>query len=508
MSEIVLDNKINKKKILNNELKNRRMKLDELRKKGYVFPNNFRPNFDLYQLHKNYNKKSNEELKKLKIDISVAGRMVNRRIMGQVSFITIQNIEKKIQLYIKKSNLSTEDEYKKFKKFDLGDILGANGKLFKTRTGELSIRCNKIVLLTKSLRPLPEKFHGLLDSENCYRKRYLDLISNEKSRKTFKIRSYIIAELRNFLISQGYIEVETPMMQTVPGGAIAKPFVTHHNTLKKDIYLRISPELYLKQLIVGGFEKIFEINKNFRNEGISPSHNPEFTMMEIYIAYANYKDLILLVEKLFSNLTQKILGTKIVKYGNYIFDFNKPFIKMTMLESICYFHKEINLDSLKNISSITILAKSLGIDIKKNWGLGKIQNKIFEEIVEDKLIYPTFIFSYPTEVSPLARRNDKNPFFTDRFEFFIGGREIGNGFSELNDVDDQTLRFISQSKIKNLDDEMKMIYDEDYLVALEYGLPPTAGLGIGIDRLILILTNNNNIRDVILFPMLRSKRIN
>ncbi|CAK8736972.1 Lysine--tRNA ligase [Sodalis praecaptivus] len=356
------------------------------------------------------------------------------------------------------------------------------------------------------MRPLPDKFHGLADQETRYRQRYLDLIANDESRQTFKVRSRIMAEIRRFMMDHDFMEVETPMMQTIPGGAAARPFITHHNALDIDMYLRIAPELYLKRLVVGGFERVFEINRNFRNEGLSPRHNPEFTMMELYMAYADYRDLIVLVEDLFRTLTQRGLGSSVVQYGDQTFDFGKPFTQMTMKEAICHYRPETRPEALDDMASATAIAESLGIKVDKGWGLGRVQAEIFEETAESHLIQPTFITAYPAEVSPLARRNDENPFFTDRFEFFIGGREIGNGFSELNDAEDQAARFAEQVQAKDAGDDEAMFYDEDYVTALEHGLPPTAGLGIGIDRLMMLLTNSHTIRDVILFPALRPQK--
>ncbi|HCJ1970681.1 TPA: lysine--tRNA ligase, partial [Klebsiella pneumoniae] len=361
-------------------------------------------------------------------------------------------------------------------------------------------------LLTKALRPLPDKFHGLQDQEVRYRQRYLDLIANEESRHTFRIRSQILATMRQFMVARGFMEVETPMMQVIPGGASARPFITHHNALDLDMYLRIAPELYLKRLVVGGFERVFEINRNFRNEGISVRHNPEFTMMELYMAYADYKDLIELTESLFRTLAQTVLGKTEVPYGDQVFDFGKPFEKLTMREAIKKHRPETNMADLDNFDAAKALAESIGIQVEKSWGLGRIVTEIFDEVAEAHLIQPTFITEYPAEVSPLARRNDVNPEITDRFEFFIGGREIGNGFSELNDAEDQAQRFQDQVNAKAAGDDEAMFYDEDYVTALEYGLPPTAGLGIGIDRMVMLFTNSHTIRDVILFPAMRPQK--
>ncbi|SUC27911.1 Lysine--tRNA ligase [Providencia rustigianii] len=489
---------------LNNELKVRKEKLAALREKGIAFPNDFRRENISDKLHAEFDEKTAEELEDLNIDVTIAGRMMTRRIMGKASFATLQDVGGRIQIYVSRDDLPEGVYNEQFKKWDLGDILGAKGRLFKTKTGELTVHCHEVRLLTKALRPLPDKFHGLSDQETRYRQRYLDLIANDESRNTFIIRSKILAEVRNFMVSQGFMEVETPMMQVIPGGASARPFVTHHNALDIDMYLRIAPELYLKRLVVGGFERVFEINRNFRNEGLSPRHNPEFTMMELYMAYADYRDLIKLTEDLFRTLTQEVLGNTVVKYGEQEFDFGKPFAKLTMKEAICKYRPETNVADLDDMDKAVAIAQSIGIKIEKSWGLGRIQCEIFEEVAESHLIQPTFITEYPAEVSPLARRNDDNPFITDRFEFFIGGREIGNGFSELNDAEDQAERFAEQVRQKDEGDDEAMFYDEDYVTALEHGLPPTAGLGIGIDRMVMLFTNSHTIRDVILFPCITS----
>ncbi|WP_174871922.1 lysine--tRNA ligase [Pectobacterium polaris] len=491
---------------LNNELKARREKLVALRETGIAFPNDFRRDSTSDRLHAEFDAKENEELEELGIEVTVAGRMMTRRIMGKASFVTLQDVGGRIQLYVSRDDLAEGIYNEQFKKWDLGDILGARGKLFKTKTGELSIHCTELRLLTKALRPLPDKFHGLADQETRYRQRYLDLIANDESRKTFRIRSNVMAAIRRFMVDNGFMEVETPMMQVIPGGASARPFITHHNALDIDMYLRIAPELYLKRLVVGGFERVFEINRNFRNEGVSPRHNPEFTMMELYMAYADYKDLIVLTENLFRTLTQDVLGSTTVQYGDQTFDFGKPFEKLTMREAICKYRPETNVADLDDLEKATAIAQSLGIKIEKSWGLGRIVTEIFEETAESSLIQPTFITEYPAEVSPLARRNDQNPEITDRFEFFIGGREIGNGFSELNDAEDQAERFAQQVNAKDAGDDEAMFYDEDYVTALEHGLPPTAGLGIGIDRMVMLFTNSHTIRDVILFPAMRPQK--
>ena len=488
---------------LNNELTIRREKLAAIREQGIAFPNDFRRDAISSDLHKLYDDKTNEELIENKIIVTVAGRMMMRRIMGKASFVSLQDVAGQIQLYVTRDDLPENYYNEQFKKWDLGDIVGAKGYLFKTKTGELSIHCEEIRLLTKALRPLPDKFHGLADQEMRYRQRYLDLITNQQSRDTFIARSKVVTEIRNFMLENHFMEVETPMMQVIPGGASAKPFITHHNALDLDMYLRIAPELYLKRLVVGGFERVFEINRNFRNEGVSPRHNPEFTMMEMYMAYADYKDLIVLTEALFRRLAIAVTGDAVVQYGEHSFDFGKPFIKMTMREAICHYRPETNNADLDDFDKACAIAKDVGIKVEKGWGLGRVVTEIFEEVAEANLIQPTFITEYPAEVSPLARRNDENPFVTDRFEFFIGGREIGNGFSELNDAEDQAQRFADQVSQKDAGDDEAMFYDEDYITALEHGLPPTAGLGIGIDRTVMLFTNSHTIRDVILFPTMR-----
>ncbi|HFL8911942.1 TPA: lysine--tRNA ligase, partial [Escherichia coli] len=404
------------------------------------------------------------------------------------------------------SDIFPESTFSDIKKLDAGDIIGIKGKLFKTKTNELSVNCYEISLLTKSLRPLPDKFHGLLDQELRYRQRYVDLIVNHDTYRTFETRSRILTEIRHYMAEHDFMEVETPMMQSIPGGASARPFITHHNALDQDMFLRISPELYLKRLVVGGFERVFEINRNFRNEGISPRHNPEFTMMELYMAYADFHDLINFTEDLFRTVAQNVLGTTLIEYGDDLFDFGKPFNKLTMRESIIKYGNGITLTDIDDIQSASLTARKLGITVEPSWGVGRLQSEIFEEVVEQHLIQPTFITEYPAEISPLARRNDKNPLYTDRFEFFIGKREIGNGFSELNDAEDQAERFKEQVKAKEAGDEEAMYYDEDYVTALEYGMPPTAGLGIGIDRMIMLFTNCHTIRDVIMFPALRTSK--
>ncbi|VFP88027.1 lysine--tRNA ligase [Candidatus Erwinia haradaeae] len=488
----------------NKEIQQRRAKLAAIRTVGQAFPNNFRQKHISDQLHRQYDKVDAKELELLNLIVTVAGRIITRRVMGKASFITLQDTDGRIQLYISHNILLEYPTQENFKTWDLGDIIGAQGKLFKTQTCELSIYCSELRLLTKSLRPLPNKFHGLLDQEACYRQRYLDLITNPDSRKIFQIRSQLIASIRKFMVERNFLEVETPMMQVIPGGASARPFITHHNAFNIDMYLRIAPELYLKRLLVGGFERIFEINRNFRNEGVSTRHNPEFTMMEMYAAYCDYKDLMKLIQTLFCALAKDILGNLIVPYGQYSFNFGEAFEELTMKEAITKHHPQISILALNNFNTSLQIANSLNIHIEKNWGLGRVVTEIFERTVAEFLIQPTFITEYPAEVSPLARCNDIHPDVTDRFEFFICGREIGNGFSELNDPEDQEKRLLKQAYAKNmLGDYEAMFYDKDYITALEHGLPPCAGLGLGIDRMVMIFTNSQSIRDVILFPLLR-----
>jgi len=434
--------------------------------------------------------------------VSIAGRMMLKRVMGKASFAHVQDSSAQIQLFVTRDELPEGFYNEQFKKWDIGDIIGATGTLFKTNVGELSIRISDIKLLTKSLRPLPEKFHGLSDQETRYRQRYVDLITNEQARNTFKRRSQIVAYIRNFFNDIDFIEVETPMLQTIPGGATAKPFETHHNALDIGMYLRIAPELYLKRLVVGGMDKVFEINRNFRNEGLSTRHNPEFTMIEFYQAYATYHDLMDLTEKLFRGIAVDVCGDAVIHYQGDDFDFSKSFDRISVFDSILQHNPALTADYL-NEDNAKKTAENLNIQVKDNWGLGKIQIEIFEATVEEKLMQPTFITEYPTEVSPLARRNDNNPFITDRFELFIGGREIANGFSELNDAEDQAARFKAQVAEKDAGDDEAMHYDADYIRALEYGMPPTAGEGIGIDRLVMLFTDSPSIRDVLLFPHMR-----
>ncbi|MBN9231371.1 MAG: lysine--tRNA ligase [Legionella sp. 40-6] len=478
----------------------RKQKLTELRNDGFNFPNAFRREHLAVELQE-YEAIDKETLATKAVHVAVAGRIILRRIMGKASFFHIQDVSGRLQIYIRANDLP--EVYEQFKHWDLGDIVGVKGELFKTNTGELTVNAKELVLLTKSLRPLPDKFHGLTDQELRYRKRYVDLIANEDSRKTFLIRSRLIQAVRQFMDEHAFLEVETPMMHPIPGGALARPFITHHNSLDMDMYLRIAPELYLKRLVVGGFERVYEINRNFRNEGISTRHNPEFTMIEFYQAYADYEDLMNFTEHLLKFLCDKVLGTRQVDYQGLALDFDKPFTRLSVKEAILQVHPELTLEQLEAVDSCRKILEAHGFTYKNSDGLGKLQMILFEETVEHQLIQPTFITGYPTEISPLARRNDDDAEVTDRFEFFIAGREIANGFSELNDAEDQAERFQKQVAEKDAGDLEAMHYDSDYIEALEYGLPPTAGEGIGIDRLVMLFTNSQSIRDVILFPHLR-----
>ncbi len=481
----------------------RRAKLSGIREQGVAFPNDFRRNVVAGELHARYEEWDGEKLEAENIRVAVAGRMMAKRIMGKASFAKLKDMSGSIQLFVQRDTLPEGLYNEQFKKWDIGDIIGAEGVLFRTKTGELSVKVDAIRLLTKSLRPLPDKWHGLTDTEARYRQRYVDLIMSDESRKTFRIRSQIVQHIREFMSRRDFLEVETPMMQAIPGGATARPFTTFHNALDMELFLRIAPELYLKRLVVGGFERVFEINRNFRNEGLSTRHNPEFTMMEFYQAYADYRDLMDLTEALLKELAEEVMGTTTIHYQGDEYDFGKPFVRMTVKESILHFNADITEAELDDLDKARAIAERLEIPLKDSYGLGKVQIEIFEKTVEHRLKEPTFITAYPTEVSPLARRNDEDPFVTDRFEFFVGGRELANGFSELNDAEDQAERFRKQVEEKEAGDDEAMHFDADYIVALEHGLPPTAGEGIGIDRLVMLFTDAPSIRDVLLFPHMR-----
>ena len=486
----------------NQIIEERRSKLAALREAGIAFPNDFRRNNFASDLHEKYDNKSNDTLEKDPIFVEVAGRMILKRVMGKASFATIQDMSGHIQLYIT-NDFTGESVHAAFKHYDLGDILGVQGTLFITKSGELTIRVKNLRLLTKSLRPLPEKFHGLTDQEQKYRQRYLDLISNEDTRRVFLTRSKIIQFVREFFVKRGYLEVETPMMHPIPGGAAARPFVTHHNTLDMDLYLRIAPELYLKRLVVSGMEKVFEMNRSFRNEGISIRHNPEFTMLEFYEAYQDHIYLMDLTETLIRDIAAKVLGATEITYQEHKINLANPFLRLSITQAIKKFHPEYTDLQLNDRAFLINKLETLNVSYKPEDEIGGLQLSLFDETTEHLLIDPTFIVDYPSDVSPLARRNDKNPEITDRFELYITGREIANGFSELNDPEDQAERFKEQVRAKESGDKEAMHYDDDYIRALEYGLPPTAGEGIGIDRLVMLLTNSPSIRDVILFPHLR-----
>ena len=480
----------------------RRQKLNELRQRGNPYPTDFRRNALAAELQAADGGKDSAALEAEPRRVAIAGRMLAKRIMGKASFARLRDLSGDMQLFIQKNALP-EGRYEEFKTWDLGDILGAEGTMFKTKTGELSVKVDSLRLLTKSLRPLPEKFHGLADQETRYRQRYVDLIMNESTRAVFQLRSAMIAHIREFFNRRGFLEVETPMMQPIPGGAAARPFATHHNALDMPLYLRIAPELYLKRLVVGGFEKVYEINRNFRNEGLSTRHNPEFTMLEFYQAYADYRDLMDLTEELLRGMAQTLLGDARISCQGETYDFSQPFRRLTVKEAILYFNPAMAAVDLEHLDSARRIAESLGLKIPEGYGLGRVQLEIFDLTVEHQLRDPTFITAYPTEVSPLARCNDQDPGITDRFELFVGGREIANGFSELNDPEDQAERFRNQAIAKAAGDHEAMHYDADYIRALEYGLPPTAGEGIGIDRLAMLFTDAPSIRDVLLFPHLR-----
>ncbi|MCL4315830.1 MAG: lysine--tRNA ligase [Gammaproteobacteria bacterium] len=483
------------------EIAQRRAKLAALREKGDPFPVDFRRNVLAGELHAEYGEKDNVTLEVQPVRVKIAGRMMAKRVMGKASFAQLQDMSGRIQLFVQRDTLN--EVYEEFKRWDVGDILGAEGVLFKTRTGELSVRVDDIRLLTKALRPLPEKFHGLVDQETRYRQRYLDLIMNEPTRSTFRVRSRTVSFIRQFLEARQFMEVETPMMQAIPGGATARPFITHHHALDMQLFLRVAPELYLKRLVVGGYERVFEINRNFRNEGLSTKHNPEFTMLEFYQAYADYHELMDLTEEMLRALAQEISGQSAITYQGETYDFGKPFARLTLKESILRFNPQLKAADVETLERARQTAAALNIPLKPNYGVGKIQMEMFEKTVEPKLKDPTFVTEHPVEVSPLARRNAQNPFVTDRFELFIGGREIANGFSELNDAEDQAERFRKQVQEKEAGDEEAMHFDEDYIRALEHGMPPTAGEGIGIDRLVMLFTDSPSIRDVLLFPHMR-----
>jgi lysyl-tRNA synthetase, class II len=480
----------------------RRAKLQALRAKGIAFPNQFQRDHLAGDLIESYEERDRDSLDLNPVVVKVAGRMMLKRVMGKASFAQLMDSSGTIQLYLTDSYPGKE-QHADFKHFDTGDTIGVDGVLFKTKTNELTIRVKNIVMLTKSLRPLPEKFHGLTNQEQRYRQRYLDLIANEETRLRFVKRSRLIHSIREFFINKRYLEVETPMMHPIPGGASARPFTTHHNALDMQLYLRIAPELYLKRLVVGGFEKVFEINRNFRNEGISTRHNPEFTMLEFYCAHRDYKYLMTTLEQMFRVVGLQAVGETTITYQGRQIDFMKPFTQLTITEAIKKYQPDVTDEILGDREALTAKLRALNIPIRPQDGIYGLQLTLFENTVESQLFEPTFIYHYPAEVSPLARRDDNNPDFTERFELYIAGREIANGFSELNDPEDQAQRFLEQAQQKDAGDQEAMHYDADYIRALEYGLPPTAGCGIGIDRLVMLFTDSASIRDVILFPHMR-----
>jgi lysyl-tRNA synthetase class 2 len=478
----------------------RRAKLAAIRQQRQAFPNTFRRDSYAQDIQDLHGEKDKEQLEALDYCVSVAGRIMARR----GPFLVLQDMTGRIQAYVDKKQLP-EAQLDEIKTWDIGDIIGASGPVHKSGKGDLYVYIHKVELLTKSLRPLPEKYHGLTDQELRYRQRYVDLIMNEETRRVFRTRAILIDTIRDYLTDRAFLEVETPMMQAVPGGAAARPFVTYHNALNLEMFLRIAPELYLKRLVVGGFERVFEINRNFRNEGVSTRHNPEFTMVEFYQAYADYHELMDLTEELLQTIADRVHGSRQLVYQGRPYDFDQPFVRMSVFDSILHYNPQITAGQLADMDSATAIAKELGIAVKARWGLGRMQIEIFEQTVEERLMDPTFITEYPTEVSPLARCNDDNPFVTDRFEFFLGGREIANGFSELNDPEDQAARFRKQVQEKAAGDDEAMHFDDDYIAALEYGMPPTAGEGIGIDRLVMFFVDKPSIRDVLLFPHMRGQ---
>ena len=486
----------------NRYIEQRREKLAQLRDQGQAYPNGFERRDLAADIRARFEAKSKEDLAAEGARVQMAGRMMLKRDGGKAVFADLQDSSGRIQVFVRVDALG-EEAFEAFKHSDIGDIFGVAGEVFKTNRGELSIKIDSLQLLAKSLRPLPEKYHGLTDQEQKYRQRYVDLIMNEDSRRVFTIRSQTVQFIREFMIGRGFVEVETPMMQVIPGGAAARPFVTHHNALDMELFLRVAPELYLKRLVVGGIEQVFEINRNFRNEGLSTRHNPEFTMLEFYQAYADYEDFIDLTEDMMRKLAESVLGTQTIAYQDEEYDLSSPFERMTVAEAILKYNPDLDAGRLEDADYCRGAAKRLGIEAESGWGAGKLQIEIFEKTVEDRLKQPTFITAYPTEISPLSRCNDDNPFVTDRFEFFIGGQELANGFSELNDPEEQAARFRRQVEDKEAGDLEAMHYDADYIRALEYGMPPAAGEGIGIDRLVMLLTDSPTIRDVILFPHMR-----
>jgi lysyl-tRNA synthetase class 2 len=479
----------------------RRRKLDQLREQGIAYPNDFRRDVLAAQLLSTYEDRDSAWLAAHPVRVRVGGRMMFKRVMGKASFAKIADRSGQIQLFLQESTLGAA--YEAFRDYDVGDMLGATGELFRTRTGELSVRVESLRLLAKSLRPLPDKWHGVADTELRYRQRYVDLIMTDRSREVFRTRTRILRYLRDFMDALDFIEVETPMMQPIPGGAAARPFVTHHNALDLDMYLRIAPELYLKRLIVGGFERVYEINRNFRNEGLSTQHNPEFTMLELYWAYTDYLELMDLIERLLHGLADGLFAGRQLTYQGRNYDLGKPFTRISIEAALLQRNPDLERARLRDVPYLHSVCDRLGIPYKAHDGAGKLQIELFEKTVEHTLLDPTFVYAYPLEVSPLSRTNDADPFLTDRFEFFLAGRELANGFSELNDPEEQAQRFRAQVLLQARGDDEAMHYDADYVRALEYGMPPTAGLGLGVDRLVMFLTDSPSIRDVLLFPQMR-----
>ncbi len=480
----------------------RRRKLDSIREERQAFPNDFRKDAQAEELHGAYGDWEPERLEKEPVRVAVAGRMMAKRVMGKASFVRLQDSSGDIQLFLARDSLPG-GVYESFKAWDIGDIVGAKGTMFKTRTGELSVRVDLLRLLTKSLRPLPEKYHGLTDTETRYRQRYVDLIMNADSRRVFDVRTRMISFMRDYLDARGFREVETPMMQTLPGGANARPFVTHHNALGIDMFLRVAPELFLKRLVVGGMERVYEINRNFRNEGLSTRHNPEFTMLELYHAYAGYRDMMDITEHMIRMMATSLLGDTRLQYQGETLDLGPGFERLSMEDAIRRHAPEIDGGRLRDEVYLREALRGQGAEADEEAGAGRLQTELFETVAEAKLRQPVFVTEFPAEVSPLARQNDRDPFITDRFELFVAGREIANGFSELNDPEEQAARFNAQAERKSQGDEEAMFYDADYIRALEYGMPPTGGLGVGVDRLVMLFTDSPSIRDVLLFPHLR-----
>ena len=488
-------------------LSERRQKLRALRASGQpAYPNDVRPSHRAEPLHERYASHSRETLESEHVAVALAGRIMLKRVQGKASFLTLQDATGRIQLYLNDEGVGAE-AHDEIKHWDLGDQIACEGVLFKTMKGELSVRCHRLRMVAKGLRPLPDKFHGLHDTETRYRQRYVDLIVNPDSRHVFVTRSKALSALRSFMTDHSFLEVETPMLHPIPGGAAAKPFVTHHNALAQEMFLRIAPELYLKRLLVGGFERVYEVNRNFRNEGLSPRHNPEFTMMEFYAAYTDYRWVMDFTESVLRHLAEVTTGSAMLSYAGQTVDLSQPFERLTIVQAILRHAPDIPAESLEDIGALSALLRKKGADLSKppllNAGLGALQLALFEEVAEARLWNPTFIIDYPVEVSPLARASDARPGVTERFELFITGREIANGFSELNDPEDQAARFSTQVEAKEAGDEEAMFFDADYIRALEVGMPPAGGCGIGIDRLVMLLTDSPSIRDVILFPALR-----